>query len=420
MWWGTTPDRICLGELEFDLGNAHSTSAQLRLERRTADEAALHSSGGTARHILSTALLCLLFVFAGCTNATSIVEKSAPLRESTPRSGAPPAGTAWPNPEAMAGPYWFDATSGLVYANGRFPEGLRVVAWDPQEAHVVRAYPAGGPFVVDAADHRLFVDDPERGLDVFDLATGALLATVALPAPHPRPSTQPAPQFDPVGGVVYAFRGAQVLGVDVLRHRVIRSMDTQERIEDSELLPIAGAAFDPVHRLLYLIYAVNSSEQATTTSLLAVDAARALVRGRDEYPGVSPGHLILAPRNGRLYVLAVQPALPQPGATLDRWQNGFPGFATIDLRGDWSGGLVVDGRQGVVYVAGARETLVLGGQTLELVLQGPGAPGPLLGLDEKNERLLYVDELGKPRLWTLANLRQSPPGASPSASPTPE
>lgn len=320
----------------------------------------------------------------------------------------------------MAGPYWFDATSGLVYANGRFPEGLRVVAWDPQEVHVVRAYPAGGPFVVDAADHRLFVDDPERGLDVFDLATGALLATVALPAPHPRPPIQPAPQLDPVGGVVYAFRGAQVLGVDVLRHRVIRSMDTQERIEDSDLLPIAGAAFDPVQRLLYLIYTANSSEPVTATSLLAVDAARALARGRDEYPGVGPRDLTLAPWNGRLYVLAVQPALPQPGATLERWQNGFPGFTTIDLRGDWSGGLVVDGRQGVVYVAGAQETLVLAGQTLELVLQGPGAPGPLLSLDEKNRRLLYLDELGVPRLWTLANLRRSPPSVPPFVNPTPE
>ncbi|RME61708.1 MAG: hypothetical protein D6790_07420 [Caldilineae bacterium] len=309
----------------------------------------------------------------------------------------------------MTGPYQFDPATGLVYANGQLPEGPRVIAWDPEEAGIVRMFPAGGPFVVDPADHQLLIDNPNLGLDVFDLTTNELLTHVALPQIESPPSPPPPPLFDPIGGVVYVFRGSQVLGVDVLRHRVIRSMDTQERIADSDLLPIAQAAFDPVRRLLYLVYTYQSAAGEISSSLLAVDAARAWARGRQIFPHVHPADLLLAPRNGRLYVLAIQASAPTSTATLTRWENGFPSTVSRDLPGPLPRSLVVDGVQDVLYAAGPDATYILHAQTLELLSAGPGGPGPFVALDQEREGLIYLDPQGRPQVWPLANIQPNQP-----------
>ncbi len=122
------------------------------------------------------------------------------LPDPPPTSTPTPPPTATPVITGLVPPLVVDSESGRLYIAGQVDGTEQILALAAGDGRVLSTYPLAGPFAVDPAHGRLYIDQSESGLYVLDTRTGRQTTFVPLPAhrrayglhPPRRPIPRPA------------------------------------------------------------------------------------------------------------------------------------------------------------------------------------------------------------------------------------
>ena len=367
--------------------------------------------------------LCLipaaLLLLVACRPVEQVASRlSAPTGTTSPTLPAPfPTATGLPAPGApqvaILGDLQVDGRRNRLYAPAAVNGEPRLVVLDAAGGALIAAWDVTGSLALDPDRNRLAVDRGNLGLAVLDGASGAPLATVALPAQNAPPS----PQADPRRGRFYAFRGATVYAIDAAVGNVIETLPVAvTRIvcdQPAGDAVIDRTAFDPDAGRLYLSFLSHTCVPWAGLTLVAIDTGAWAEIGRTEVEARSQ----FAPLDGALHGVTVS----RLGPTL-RWR--WDGVERLDQPDDYGGepdGVAVDSGRGLVYQAVGETIHVIDrdGAVTAQVAMPLLAGARLAGHDPASDLLYFVSPAGRLALWHATGLfgDASPPLAAPSPLP---
>ncbi len=312
-------------------------------------------------------------------------------------------------------PLLVDSQHGRLYALAQIgPDGPRHIAvFAARDGRSLATYDNGGPFALDAAADRLFVDRGAAGLTVLQASTGEILRTFDVHGPTAQYGDNPAPHFDVATNQVLAFRGQTLYAIDSETGEVARTVDFDLRPQDNcrephdARLPVMRSFYDPIHRLLYLDFVTYSCIPWIGLTNVSYDMARGVEiarQGSSSYSGLAAG--------GRFYAMSWY----RFGiGTIWTERDGLPGQGSTG----WSSGSAfqLDAGRGKLYQSaeGSLRIFDADNMTLRAVAPQPVA-GELAAYDETTDQLYFVHG-GAVRTWPASDLQSTT--ATPMLAATP-
>lgn len=342
----------------------------------------------------------LLILVAVCLSACQAAAPAPALSPTQPATLPTPFPSATPavDPDspsappqvAVLSPLVVDEARGLLYMVGQVDGQPRTAALDANDGHVVRTFEPTGQLALDAQRNRLYIDTGGLGLAIVDPATGQTLATVPLPAAN----ATVAPQVEPSGGLVYAFRESTIYTIDPVSSAVVAEKPLAvERVvcdQPQGTAPIYSSAFDPAAFRLYLSFINTTCVPWAGMAIVAYDAATLAETGRMDADAATQ----MIARDGRLYGTSVSRLGP---TVYWVWDGQNP---PVQQSGDFAGGLngiAVDSRRGLLLEglgmslrASRLETREAQGTLAALPVEGR-----LAGYDPNWDQLYIVSPAGR-------------------------
>jgi DNA-binding beta-propeller fold protein YncE len=193
--------------------------------------------------------LTLALLIVGCRPPATAPVATRPL----PTATTPALATIVTN---LRGPMAVDSEAGRLYLGCDVEGEPRIVVLDAADGRFLTAYPIG-PFALDPVHGRLYVDNGDEGITVFDSQTGATLSRIELP-PHQQP-VYAAPIADPATGHLLAFRDYTVYVIESSTNTILDTISVEVLEQYLELgqngpQPISEAFYDPIQQTLYLFF----------------------------------------------------------------------------------------------------------------------------------------------------------------------
>jgi hypothetical protein len=364
------------------------------------------------KRLQSLLALVVLLALSACSLSRRAAESPGlpapqPTATTLPPAGAPQV--------AILSPLHVDSRAGRLYATGQLNGQPKLLVLNAADGHLLAAWDTLGAPALDVARGRLVVDQGRGGLALLDAATGAVTATVELPAQD----GPPAPQIDTATGLVYAFRAATVYVIDPAIPDIIQTtpLNVAHTVcnEPAGDAPIYQTAYDPAATRLYLSFITYNCIPWVSATLIAYDGRELTETGRHDIDIASQ----YAPHDGRLLGVSVS----RLGPTLTWSWDGAAEW--LETSGDFIGspaGVAVDRERGLLYEA-LGETLRVIDPHGRAVVSKTAVPllagSALAGHDAGHDQLYFVSPAGRLSLWSAANLfdAPSPPVAAPSALP---
>jgi outer membrane protein assembly factor BamB len=325
-----------------------------------------------------------------------------------------PAGIS-PPAITLRQPVLVDGERGRLYAAGQVNALPRTVMLSTVDGQLLADFEPSGALAVDRNHDRLVIDDGQAGLYVYAAATGDLLSSVPLPTQE----SVPRPQVDPATGLIFAFRGHQVLTVDPDVGTVVGTADLD--VESTVCSEPAGPAriwqshYDLLTSRLYLVLITYVCTPWTGATVVAYDMPDLAPIGRFE---IDPNYQA-EPFQGSLF-----------GTTRPRmgpnqywaWSGGEPwysasGEGSLALRGivaDWARGLIYEAVDQEMHIVDPTSRKTVGQVALEVL-----SDGHLVAHDPITDQLYFLTGSGRLYLAPAADLfaQVGPPQPAPSGLP---
>ncbi len=160
-----------------------------------------------------------------------------------------------PRVEDISEPLLIDGVEGRIYASATVDNVQKTVVLATDDGRFLDSYPFAGRLALDRSNHKLLVDQGEKGVVVLDSLSGEQLGIIDVPGSGTPPAD---PQVDPSRGVGYAFRGNTVYMLNIEKMTVTESRTLSVPREVCGTLqgeaPISRSFFDLISSTIYISF----------------------------------------------------------------------------------------------------------------------------------------------------------------------
>lgn len=346
----------------------------------------------------------------------SVTSTTVPPPNLTLAPTASPAGAPTITPQRVSGPVLVYDDADRVFAAGEVNGQPKTLTFSLTTAQPVAVFDAVGALGLDTQRGLLVIDQGQAGGLILDARTGAIRASVTLPAAQVMTHLTVAPLADPTAGRVLFFRDHNIYLVDSLTGQLHQTIPFAVPHTPGSCgitqgpLAISHAKLDPVRRLLYLDFVTYVCTPHIGWTLVTYDLTTQAEVGRTGGSVVNA-----APWDGALY-----------GTSFDRMVIGFRWILRDGKpqrwTSDWaelSPGLFVDVLRQRVYEYVRGSLRVLDKQTLAPIQVIPlGIDGALVGLSAKTDQLVFLTQGGLRLLPLNGITAPAPTDPAPTQPPT--
>ncbi|HSG18942.1 MAG TPA: hypothetical protein VLE70_21790 [Anaerolineae bacterium] len=160
-----------------------------------------------------------------------------------------------PRVEDINEPLLIEGVEGRIYARATVDGLPKTVVLATDDGRFLDSYPFAGRLALDRNNHKLLIDQGEKGIVVLNSLSGEQLGVINVPGSGPPPAD---PQVDSSRGVAYAFRSNTVYMLDIEEMMVTDSHTLSVPLEVCDTpqgeAPITRSFFDLISSTIYISF----------------------------------------------------------------------------------------------------------------------------------------------------------------------
>ena len=306
-----------------------------------------------------------------------------------------------PSVEDISEPLLIDGVEGRIYASA-IVDGVQMTAiLTTDDGRFVDSYPFAGRLALDRDDHKLLVDQGEKGVVVLDSLSGEQLGVIEVPGSGTPPAD---PQVDPSRGVGYAFRGnnVYVLNIEEMTVTESRTLSVPRKVCDTPQgeAPISRSFFDLISNTIYISFNTWVCTPHLIDTIYIYDAVTWHEWGKYSTPGQYQAVPYAANLYGMSYLSALGAHAFWVHSLTEAWYEESGAGDIVALTGsvvDWSRGLLYEAAWITFPGGDVDKQIRISSTTTRLALatisydESPIQEARLAGHDPHTDQLYFLD-----------------------------